>query len=50
MRELLGDAFRTLEATPGGFIVRVERAGVQERHIDIDAECALARAVLAVSA
>jgi hypothetical protein len=48
LRELLGEAFRALEATPGGFIVRVERAGLEERHIDIDAECALARAVLAV--
>jgi hypothetical protein len=49
LRELLGDAFRALEATPGGFIVRVELAGLEERHIDIDAECALARAVLAAT-
>ena len=47
LRELLGPAFRALEATPGGFVVRIERAGREERHIDIDAECALARAVLA---
>jgi hypothetical protein len=50
LRELLGDAFRALEATPGGFVVRVEQAGREQRHIDIDAECALARAVLAAAA
>jgi hypothetical protein len=49
LRELLGTSFRALEATPGGFVVRVERTGREERHIDIDAECALARAVLAVT-
>jgi hypothetical protein len=49
LRELLGDAFRALEATPGGFIVRLTREGHEERHIDIDAECALARAVLALA-
>ena len=48
LRELLGAAFQALEATPGGFVVRIERNGREERHIDIDAECALARAVLAV--
>ncbi len=48
LRELIGNAFRALEATPGGFVVRVERDGREERHIDIDAECALARAALAV--
>jgi hypothetical protein len=49
LRELLGAAFRALEATPGGFVVRVEQAGREQRHIDIDAECALARAVLAAA-
>jgi hypothetical protein len=49
LRELLGASFRALEATPGGFVVRVERGSREERHIDIDAECALARAVLAVT-
>ncbi|HET6562575.1 MAG TPA: pilus assembly protein CpaE [Marmoricola sp.] len=47
LRELLGESFRALEATPGGFVVRVDRKGREERHTDIDAECALARAVLA---
>jgi hypothetical protein len=48
LREMLGEAFVSLAATPGGFIVTVVRAGREERHIDIDAECAYARAVLAV--
>jgi hypothetical protein len=50
LRELLGEAFVSLLATPGGFVVVVDRNGVEERHIDIDAECALARAVLDVRA
>lgn len=47
LRTLLGDAFMSLEARPGGFVVTVDHEGRQERHIDIDAECAYARAVLA---
>ena len=47
LRELLGRAFVALEARPGGFVVVVDRGGVREQYIDIDAECALARAVLA---
>jgi hypothetical protein len=47
LRELLGRRFVALEARSGGFVVTVERDGRQERHIDIDAECAYARAVLA---
>lgn len=47
LRELLGRTFVALESMPGGFVVVVERAGVRERFADIDAECALARAVLA---
>src|SRR5215213_7189248 len=50
LRELLGEAFVSLLATPGGFVVVVDLNGVEARHIDIDAECALARAVLAVRA
>jgi hypothetical protein len=45
LRERLGPAFRRLEAVPGGFVVVVEP---EERHVDIDAECAYARAVLAL--
>lgn len=47
LRELLGAAFRSLQVTPGGFVAVVDHAGHEERHVDIDAECALARAVLA---
>ena len=47
LRELLGDTFVALEARSGGFVVTVETVGRQERHVDIDAECAYARAVLA---
>jgi hypothetical protein len=50
LRVLLGETFVSLLATPGGFVVVVDRNGVEERHIDIDAECAFARAVLAVRA
>jgi len=50
LRRLLGDAFVALQATPGGFIVAIRRGGAEQRHIDIDAENAYARAVLAVLA
>jgi hypothetical protein len=46
LREGLGPAFRSLEAVPGGFVVVVDVA--EQRHVDIDAECAYARALLAV--
>jgi hypothetical protein len=39
-----------MNPTPGGFVVVISRDGREERHIDIDAECAYARAVLAVRA
>ena len=48
LRELLGHRFRRLIATPGGFVVVVEVDGEEQRHIDIDAENAYARALLAV--
>jgi hypothetical protein len=53
LRERLGAAFRRLEAVPGGFVVAVAPAGpgdAEQRHIDLDAECAYARALLAVLA
>lgn len=50
LRTLLGGAFVSLEATEGGFIVTVEHHGERKRHIDIDASCAYARAVLDVLA
>lgn len=46
LRELLGSRFRALSATPGGFVVVVDEDGEEQRHVDIDAECAYARAVL----
>ncbi len=49
LRDLLGQSFRGLASTPGGFSVTVtDHVGVEERHGDIDAECAYARAALAV--
>ncbi len=46
LRSMLGDAFVALQATPGGFVVVIERNGTEQRHIDIDAESAYARSVL----
>jgi hypothetical protein len=55
LRELLGAAFSRLDAVPGGFVVVVDRSAdrasgtsEEERHVDIDAECAYARALLSV--
>lgn len=48
LRHLLGPAFVALETVPGGYAVVVDRDGAVERHLDIDAECAYARAVLSV--
>ncbi len=53
LRELLGAAFRRLEAVPGGFVVVVAPGApgaAEQRHVDLDAECAYARALLAVLA
>ena len=50
LRARLGAKFRRLEAVPGGFVVVLAPtgAGAEDRHIDLDAECAYARAVLAL--
>ena len=48
LRTLLGDRFLGLDAVPGGFAVRIEYDGGESRHIDLDAERAYARALLAV--
>jgi hypothetical protein len=53
LRALLGEAFVSLERLPGeavGYAVTLADAdaGVPQRHVDVDAESALARAVLAV--
>ena len=48
LRDLLGDAFVALEQLDGGYAVSVLRVdGSVERHADIEAERAYARAVLA---
>jgi len=48
LRELLGERFRRLEAVEGGFVVVVsDGLGTEQRHIDLDAEDAYARALLA---
>ena len=48
LREVLGARFRRLEPVGDGFAVVVDRNGIEERHVDVDAERAYARAVLAV--
>jgi hypothetical protein len=49
LREALGARFRRLEPIGDGFAVAVEgRAGADERHVDLDAERAYARALLSV--
>lgn len=50
LRDLLGPAFVALRATPGGWVVVVDGPDGEQQHIDIDAECAYARAVLAARA
>jgi hypothetical protein len=57
LRELLGDTFVSLErlsvdAADGadGYAVTVSVRGRQERHVDIDSECAYARALLSLLA
>ena len=46
LRAELGPAFRRLEPLGDGWVVAVERDGREARHIDIDPECAYARALL----
>jgi hypothetical protein len=48
LRSLLGERFVRLDAVPDGFVVVVEAGSGIERHIDIDAERAYARALLSV--
>ncbi len=48
LREVLGARFRRLEPVGDGFAVVVDRNGIEERHVDVDAERAYARAVLAM--
>jgi len=51
LRDLLGERFLRLEAVPDGFVVELRPQGYDappERHADIDAERAYARALLSV--
>ena len=48
LRALLADSFVGLEAVPGGFAVTVRRQDREERHLDLAAETAYARAVLSL--
>jgi hypothetical protein len=47
LRDRLGDAFVRLEAVPPGAVVEIEGPSGRERHADIEAERAYARALLA---
>lgn len=49
LRDLLGERFLRLEAVPGGFVAFVAHEGQVERHIDVDADRAYARALLALA-
>jgi hypothetical protein len=48
LRVMLGRHFVALATTPGGYVVVVDHEGQEERHEDLVAECAYARAVLSV--
>jgi hypothetical protein len=50
LRRLLGRSFVGLEVIPGGFAVTINREGRDERHVDLTAEAAYARAVLSLHA
>jgi hypothetical protein len=46
LRVMLGRHFVALATTPGGYLVVLDHEGREQRHEDLDAECAYARAVL----
>ncbi|HET7304369.1 MAG TPA: pilus assembly protein CpaE [Segeticoccus sp.] len=48
LRDLLGEAFVRLEPLGDGFVVVARLGGEERRHVDIDAERAYARALLAL--
>ncbi len=48
LRAMLGRHFVALAATPEGYVVVADHEGREQRHEDLDAECAYARAVLSV--
>lgn len=49
LRDLLGDGFVRLEAVPGGYVAVVTTGEHEQRHIDVDADRAYARALLALA-
>ena len=48
LRVMLGRHFVALATTPEGYVVVADHEGHEQRHQDLDAECAYARAVLSV--
>lgn len=50
LRALLGRRFCALQARSDGFVVSIEHGGAEQQHVDIDAERAYARALLATLA
>ena len=48
LRVMLGRHFVALARAPGGYVVVTDHEGHEQRHEDLDAECAYARAVLSV--
>jgi hypothetical protein len=48
LRTMLGTSFTALEAIPGGYAVTIRGEGRDERHVDLTAEAAYARAVLSL--
>ena len=50
LRRMLGQAFVSLHAVPGGYVVIVDDGGGERRHVDVHAEDAYARALLDVRA
>ncbi|MCF6376328.1 pilus assembly protein CpaE [Nocardioides KLBMP 9356] len=46
--ELLGPAFVSLTARSGGYVVRVRAADAEQEHVDVGAQDAVARALLAL--
>lgn len=50
LRTMLREAFVSLQSVPGGFVVEVDLGDRTERHVDVVAEDAYARALLSVLA
>jgi hypothetical protein len=48
LRDRLGRHFRRLETVGDGYVVVIDNDGEEQRHVDVDAERAYARAVLAL--